>query len=267
MATAIAVLDNRRESKSGKYPIKIRVNNGDEQKYIKVGYRVEEKNWTGSEVNRLSDAGIINGVISEKLNQAKRYIADCQIQGKPLRVKLIESGHTSHSFTEYLNHRAAQYRGKQKIVMARKVKRFAVELTDCFKRDVLFDDIDQDALRELENYLINTRKNVENTRHKKFKFLRQFFEQAIDDRKANGPNPFKKYIIPKKPVTNGKLTKKEIAAMENIDLAPGVLNNVRNMFLFSYYAKGTRFENCLTLLRSQIKAGRVHVKTNKGGSL
>lgn len=263
MATVKTILDKRYAAKDG-YPIKIRINIGDKQRNISIGYRVKETQWNGTAVIKHADATLINGIISEKLNDAKSYLAHCKIKGIAPRIELIGSGHSSRSFIEYLNHRAAQYKAKAQIVMDRKLRRFAKDLSACFKRDVFFDDINQDVLRTFEAYLIKKGNNP-NTRHKTFKFLRQFYEQAIGDDKAEGKNPFKQYTILMKPVKKEKLSKEDIGKIENIPLASGPVNDTRNMFMFSYLAKGTRFENCLTLQHKQISNGRIMIKTNKGG--
>jgi hypothetical protein len=150
MATVKPILDKRYEAKDG-YPIKIRIIDGDKQRNIRIGYRVKEKQWNGTEVIKHADAEIINGVIFEKLNEAKKYFADCKINGKRPRIDLIGTGQTSHSFIEYLLHRAKQYKSKGQIVMDRKVRRFAKELKDCFEKDILFDDLTADVLREYES--------------------------------------------------------------------------------------------------------------------
>lgn len=262
MATVKVVLDKRYAAKEG-YPIKIRIIAGDKQRSIGIGYRVTEKQWNGTEVVKHKDATLINGIISEKLNEAKKYFAHCKIKGIEPRIDLIGTGHLSGSFIDYLNHRASQYKEKGQIVMDRKLRRFAKDLFACFKSDVFFDDLNQDALRTFEAHLIK-KGNKNNTRHKTFKFLRQFYQQAIDDGKVEGRNPFKQYSIAVKPVKKEKLSKEEIQTIAELELQEGIINDVRNLFLFSYYAKGARFENCVTLKKDQIHNGRIVFRTNKG---
>lgn len=148
--------------------------------------------------------------------------------------------------------------------MRRKVERFAKELRLCFGREVFFEDMTPDNLRELENWQID-QENVENTRHKKFKFLDEFYGQAIAEGKAPASNPFNKHKIVTKPVKKEKLTDKEIKAIENLQLKPGAVNDARNLFLFSFYFKGMRFGNCIMLRREGVRDGRVYIRTSKGG--
>lgn len=264
MATVTPVLDTRYKAKDG-YAIKIRVIVGEEQKNISTGYRVGDKQWSNGQVVKHPDAAIINAVIWARVDEAKKYIADCAIKGKRVNLDLIGEGKTSFSFCEYLRERAAQYAKRGQIIMDRKLRRFAKELEFCFGRDVLFDDLNAASLREFETWLMQSpRENSANTRHKKFKFLRQFYQQAIDEDKHEGKNPFKNYVIGTTPVNKEKLTAAQITAIEQLQLAAGPVNDARNLFLFSFYTKGSRFENCLTFTRKQIQGGRVHIQQNKG---
>jgi integrase/recombinase XerD len=264
MATVALMLDKRYPDAQGLFPLVVRVHNKGKRKYVPMGFKLREDQFKNGRVINHPDAKIRDSRAITKLGEIKKYIADCELHGKPIRMDLIGTGKTSASFCDYLEKRAQQYRAKGQIVMWQKLSRFVSELKDCFSADVLFDDLNQDALRKLDAYLIKSG-NVENTRHKKFKFLRQFFGQAIDEGKATGINPFKQYYIPIRPVRKDKLTIAEIGKLEKVKLSPGPVNDARNLFLFSYYAKGARFENCVTLRRKQIHNGRINIVTNKSG--
>lgn len=264
MATATTMLRTAYKSKDGTYQIVIRVIDGKRQRLISVGFKVQEKFWkNGQVIGKHNDAQLINAAIATKEAEIKRYLADCQLHGKPVHLDLIGTGRASYSFTDYLRHRATQYKASGKIIMERKVSRFAVELAGAAGREVYFEDVDLDFLRVLEQYQI-TNGNVENTRHKKFKFLSEFYSHAIQEGKATAPNPFKSYKIVTKPVNKDKLTHAEIKAIEGLRLAPGPVGDARNLFLFAYYAKGARFENCIMLRREDVRDGRIYFKTNKG---
>lgn len=264
MASITPIL-NHYEDKKGKQQIVIRVEHEGRHRLIPVGHKVAASAFENSQVkSKYPDAAIINSAIASKLSSIRRYFADCDMKGVPVRLELVGTGKTTHSFTEYLDHRATQYQAKGKIIMKRKVERLAIELRACYGRNqVLFEEITGDGLRDLENWMIKNG-NGNNTRHKKFKFLGEFFTHAIDEGKATGPNLFKKYKIEKKPVKKEKLSDADIKAIEELQLKPGAVADARNLFLFSYYAKGARFENCIMLTRDRFKEGRIYFRTNKG---
>lgn len=264
MATVTILLNERYKSADGLFPIIVRVDHLGDRRKIPVGFRIDKKFWKDGRVTGKHPKHIlINQAIVAKEDIVRRYLADCQVHGKDIRLDLIGTGRASYSFTDYLRHRSKQYDKAGKVIMRRKVNRFVKEITGCAGREVFFEDIDGDFLRQLEQHLI-TNGNQENTRHKKFKFLSEFYTHAAKEGKAPLPNPFDSYNITPKPVKKEKLTEAEIGIIENLKLSPGPAADARNIFLFSYYAKGARFENCAVLRRADIRDGRINFRTNKG---
>lgn len=260
MPTVTPLLLTQYVASDGLYPIVIRVAHQGKRRLIPVGYRIEEKQWAEGRVrSKHPEHALINNAIAAKQADINRYLADCRLKGKPVHLELIGQPRTAHSFTDYLSHRADQYEKRGMIVMSQKCKRFVKELGEA----VYFEDIDLDFLRRLEQQMIDAG-NINNTRHKKFKFLREFYGHAILEGKAPAPNPFKSYKIPLKPVKKDRLTEAEIRAIEQLDLVDGALKDARNLLLFSYYCHGMRFGECLLLRRSDIAGGRIVFTASKG---
>jgi integrase/recombinase XerD len=253
--------DTRTTRKNNLYPIFVRISHGKHQRLIPSGYRVEKKYWN-NKVIKHPDAHIINSKIADIVSNAQSYYSECLRHNRPVNINLIGTGSASQSFNKYLLHRAKQYREKNQIITARKVERSVKELELCFGGDIYFDAITQDHLRTLETWQIKQH-NADNTRADKFEKFGQYFQHAKDEGLATIPNPFHKYKIVRKPVKREKLTPQEIEALENLECR-GEVNNARNLFLFSYYCKGQRFESCIMAQRSDIKNGRIYFKTNKG---
>ena len=284
MATVKPLLYTKYQSKDKTYPVIVRVREGKQTRDISTGWKITEKYWKGAMVGSgHPDAVYINSKIAEIVNQANAYIADCKLKNRPIKLDLIGQQRASYSFNAFLLHRAKQYAAAEMYVMEAKVRRFDREFRVCFTAGLTFDDLDedtrlkrplrgnetyfddinQDLLRVYETFLIN-QGNVNNTRHKKFEFLGKFYTEAVNDGKAMNPNPFKLYKIASKPVRKEKLTEEELKAIEALQLKPGPVNDARNLFLFSYYCKGSRFENCITAKRADVVNDRVMFKTNKG---
>lgn len=261
MATATVLLNTRYKSKNDTYPIVIRISDGKKQMLYNTGYKVLKEQFKNGEVKKHVDALIINSRIDEKLRSARRYIDDCRERNRKVDFNLIFKTKQSYSFIDYLRHRATQYEQKGQIEMRFKVNRFALELQECFT-ELYFDEINQDTLRTFDAFLIKN--NCNNTRAKKFSFLRMFYDNAVLDGKANSPNPFKSYKINLEPVRKEKLSVSDIKKLEEIELADGAISCARDIFLFSYYCKGQRFETCITLQKQQIYNKRIHFQSNKG---
>jgi integrase len=285
MATINPLLDERYQSRDKTYPVIVRVRHGKQTpRDFPTGWKIEKKYWKEKEVSsKHPDAVIINNKIDDLVNQAKQYVNECKLRNRPIKLDLIGKSHTGYSWNEYLLHRGKQYAEKEMIIMERKVRRFDREFRvfntpgltfkdlqddEKMKRplrgnELYFDDLTGDLMRNFEAFLIK-QKNVNNTRHKKFEFLGKFYTDAMNEGKAEGPNQFKLYKITTKPVKKEKLTEAEVKAIEELKLKPGPVNDARNLWLFSYYCKGNRFETCITSRRDMIVNGRVLFKMNKG---
>jgi integrase/recombinase XerD len=257
-------LDTRADRKDNLYPVFICLRHGPKVKYISTGYRITKDEWNKTEVKKQHPKHkVINAKIGSLISDINKYYAECSLHGRPFNIDVAGTGKVSASFNDYLQHRAQQFDSKGQIIMAQKVRRLSIELSEVFGV-LYFDQINQDALRKLETYLIMTAQNTNNTRVKKFKSLGQFYQQAVNDGRASLPNPFKSYKILSKPVKKEKLTVEEIQKIAELQLQDGPVNNARNLFLFSYYCKGMRFENCITVRRNEIKNDRINFRSNKG---
>ena len=264
MATANAILYTRYQSKDGSYPIVIRLINGRKQKLHPVGHKVLERSFKdGYVVDKHPHADIINSVIDAELAKAKRYFSDCKIKGIPIDLELAFKDVKSHSFSGYLKRRAAQYSERDMIEMEFKTKKFYKDLLDCFGREVYFSDLTIDGVRTLEGYYLKAG-NIPNTIYKKFEHLKKFYNAGIKEGLAHSQNPFADYKIKTTPVKKAKLTTEQIKLLEDVPLKPGMNDLARDMFLFSYYTKGQRFETCLTMKKEYIAKGRIAFQTNKG---
>jgi site-specific recombinase XerD len=267
MATVKAILNTKYKSKDGTYPIVLRLINGKQQKLHPTGHKIKPSYWKDGQVSpKHEDAEIINSTIDEELLKAKRYFADCKIKSIPIDLELVFKQVKSHSFTDYLRHRAKQHEAADQIEMQFKINRFVKELLGCFQREIYFSEVNQDFLRKFDTWL-KDQGNSNNTRHKKFEFLGKYYSNAIIDKKASLPNPFKEYKIKTTPVKKDKLSLQQIKALEELKLIDPTYKFARDLFLFSYYCKGIRFETAITMRKKQIVGSRIAFTANKGGKI
>lgn len=268
MPSVKALLYKNYKSKDATYPIVIRIIDGKKQKHHPTGYKVSSRHWDGSEVKGSHpDAALINAVILKELTQAKNYIADCKMTGKPFNIQNVFSEQNTSTLAAYMRKRAQQYYDAGQVVMKSKVERYLNDLQNCYGRDLTFDEFTPDNVHRLNVYLIQGRNehdpkkkpNGANTRLKKFSYYAQYYREATGLLKT----PFDNVNIQADPVSKTKLTEKEITQLEQAELS-GYLALTRDLFLFSYYCKGARFENCITMQNKFIKDGRVTFRTNKG---
>lgn len=128
-------------------------------------------------------------------------------------------------------------------------------------RDVLpFEDVTPRLLRRFHAYLLAPKSeggvgNNENTAHKAFMSLGRFYRQALQEGLAPfGPDPFRAVKVKKVPVQKEKLTIDEVRTLAHADLGPedGLLNRVREWWMFAFYAGGMRFSDVATLRRRHL---------------
>lgn len=259
MATVTVLLNKKYEARDGLYPIIVRVIHGKKQRALSTGYKAKE--WPLP--RRHPDYSVITSKVREIEGMALRYLAECKLHGKPIHLDLIDKDIKSYSFTEFLRYRAAQYKERGSKVMYRKATEYAASFDECFNRNIYFEEVNQDFLRVYENYLIK-RPNSANTRAKKYEFLSKFYNEAINDGKALRPNPFSLYKIKTTPVKKDRLSFEEFEKLETVELK-GSAAVARDLFLFSYYCKGVRFQNCIFARWDQVSNGRINFITVKGG--
>ena len=258
--TVYPYLDTRRTRKKGLYSLYIRVISGDKIKLLPTGYKISPSQWAKNTVVRHSDAAIINARVSDMISSINRYAADCILKGQRINLETVGTIKSAYSFTDYITHRAKQYKNNDQPQMETKLKRHVKELSQSIG-DLRFDELTPDKLRDHEAYL-KAQGNGDNTRNKKFSSLGELYASAVNDGKASLPNPFKSYKIKTKPVKKEKLSVSDINKIEALDLS-GAVDLARDIFLFSYYTKGQRFATCITIPRSDI-TDRVSVRMNKG---
>lgn len=267
--TCVPFLDTRTPRKSCLYPIYIRITDGNFQKLIPVGFKINPDHWAKNAVKKNHpQSTIINAKITDIISDIHQKSAEAQITGKPFRPELIGTGKTSHSFIDFIMKRAEDYEKRDMPVMNKKLYRMSKELRALFP-DLTFADVSPELVRNLDGFLIE-QGNTANTRYKKIKMYGEFYEQAGKEGKHDGRgNPFKDYKIKTTKPHKEKLTKQELKKLEDAELI-GAADLARDIFLFSYYCKGQRFGDCLLSKRSDIRNGRVYFtqgKTDKAVSV
>ena len=261
--TTTPILDTRTKRKNGLYPIYIRIITGPKSKLVKTGFKIEPQHWSENTVKKSHPlAAVINAKIYDMMAEIQMTAAEAQLKGKAFRMELAGTKKRSHSFIQYIFERAIDYEKRKMPVMVAKCQKMVRELKTVFT-DIEFDELGLDKIRQLDAYMIK-QGNAANTRHAKMKFYRQMVEMAIKDKTHTGENPFKYYEIKKTQSHKDKLTHDELDRIVNLPL-DGALDLARDIFLFSYYCKGQRFSDCITLERKHIKDGRIFFITDKVG--
>jgi integrase len=271
MISAKIVLDTRYKSKSNLYPIVIRVRNGDQLRHVQTGHKLPLTAWSGHEVKKsYPGANSINLDIAAKLADMREKIAeairlkitdmDRIVKGTPEVPKML--------FSDYILLRANYYQEAKKIKHATKLRHYVLSMQECFsetmppayytdeQRRAFYStlpvpfELTMDDMRKLFAYM--QKRNKPNTIVFKFNKLSQLFNNAIKEKRTNAENVFEQFKPQGQKVKKHKLTVEELAKVEALQLPDGIINDSRNLFLFAYYCKGMRFEDCLRFKKKYI---------------
>lgn len=275
--TAKLTLDTRYASKAGLYPIVVRVRSGNQQRHVKTGYKIPKVAWNKTEVKRsYPNASSINASIADTMAAVKTKMIEASRKGIE-DLDLMLKGETEEApmlFSQYIESRAKQYDEEKKLKHALKLRRLNLYLQQCFTPSpvpLLYTEKQKEAfyrqvpvpftltledVRKLNIFLKNAGNGANTINHKMGK-LRQLFNNARAEGKTDAINPFMQFHAPTKPVHKEKLNKEEVKLIEEVALPDGKLNDVRNFFLFSYYCKGMRFEDCLRFKTAYIIKDRL----------
>lgn len=278
--TAKLVLDTRYQRKDNLYPIVIAVRSVEQSRLVKTGYYAPKSSWNSksSEVKaNYRDAETINAAIAKQLADMRSRMLKAKSEGIT-DINRIITGQLAPApallFSEYIESRAKHYDAIKKLKHARKIRLLLLNLQECLCKEKIPAEATErekkaiwakvpvpfaltaDDMRAF-HVSLKDKNNNPNTIHKKFNLLGDLFTNAGKEGKTNAVNAFKNFKLSTKPVSKDKLTKREMAAIEILHLPDGLLNDTRNLFLFSYYCKGMRFEDCLRVKKTDIINDRI----------
>lgn len=139
-------------------------------------------------------------------------------------------------------------------------------------RDIVFENISVNKLREYENFLKTHHKNATTTIHRDFKFLRQVFNQAVKEGLVEqSSNPFLIYTVKQGETQRDYLNENELKKFENVKLlTSSKIALARDMYVFSAYAGGIRIGNLLMMKQKNFDGTHLNFtirKTKKASSI
>jgi integrase/recombinase XerD len=182
----------------------------------------------------------------------------------PVLLKKEYSNPTYHvDFFTFLERAIEERRGeitdssiKQHLVLLEKLKEF--------KPDLSFAEIDTDFIKKFNRWLINTKKNSQNTRHNAFKNLKAYLNIAVD-KEIIRANPIKKIPVSRSKTDPDWLTETELHDLVELykkNYFPGSYQKVVRHFLFSCFT-GLRISDVMRLKNEDIVDGRIILVPHK----
>lgn len=248
----------------------------DKSKWVKESYLNKEHIQEGRDIKFLND------ILSNELKAAKATYEGLKTKGIASASKIqseLKSGGSSDSFNVFLykiiqelSHAGRFHDGKKFVSFQRKWLAFLVSKQ---QSDIMFREIDSPLLMEFESYLLTLRNERypekmlhPNTIKLQFVILQRVINKAIEAGKMKPTDdPFIVYKLPKEEKTiKEKLTSSEIKQIEEIELEPGTMISLaKDIFLFSFFCAGIRFQDVAMMRCGNIREGRVIYTMAKNG--
>lgn len=265
MATVTILLNTQRRKQDDTYPVVIRIAHQGKRKLIPTNCSVLEKDWDqkkGRVKSTSRDAHRFNALIEDKRAELMDQITKLDLEGRAINISVLGKSAGDGSFSAFIQARKEYFQARGNVSMQYKCAADRRELEEVNGSEVFYSDLTPDFLKRLE-LKFRAQGNGQNTVARKFKNLRTHYDRAILESIVSGPNPFKLVSFKKEPVKRHKLTVEEIKHLELLPLN-GLLDLARDLFLFSFYCQGMRFENCLKLEKRQVIDAKVSYQMNKG---
>lgn len=248
--------------------INIRLTKERKSKYISLAYKVDTQQFKSGAVQnwvngRHPDAVFINAVIEKKRKLAVEAVTMAELEDREVTLDQIAAivksnkGVTGGSFFQAITDRALFHYANNAPGSYYKYNIVRQHLEKAWKRDYSPNQI---TVAQVEQFRLYRKKlNIhDNTIKKELQFLGTAFKSV-----CKAQNPFELVKINPIPTKVEKMNQDEINRMEKVKLT-GTADMARDMFLFSFYTQGMRFENVCMMPKNCIKEGFINYQMNKG---
>lgn len=245
---------------------------------LSIGKTCKENDWS-FETSRLKsshpDYKNINKFIERRIKIIDEIIDDFDKNGIYFtlsdlvnKVKTYSGQKISFTYTKYHEDLIENLLALNKIGTAKVEKDTLNSLQRFFgKKDISFNELDYSNLKKFEAYCIS-RGNKESSIAIRMRTLRSVFNQAIKDHIITEKQyPFKQYKISKLKESGKKeyLNEEEIGKLKNLNLIDDKQIFARDIFLFSYYARGINFLDLIKIEKKFMNMDRIDYIRSKTG--
>lgn len=276
MATVNVIIKKNKQKKNGEYPLYLKVTKDRKTNYLSLGYSIKETDWDDklqkvkkSYKNYLR----LNNFINHKKLELEEVAIKSETEDKYIKteeIKGIIRNKYRISFIDYFNDFLFELEKKNQIrthlranTVLNKLNRYTGN------KNLLFDDVDINFLKEYDTHLRTYYGNKENTITSNFKIIKQIIKRAVkEDIIPYDKNPFLKFQLKWESSNTQYLKEDEIQRIEELNLTPDTnIYHVKNIFLFAIYTAGLRVSDVLLLKWSDYDGERIVVDTQKTKSV
>lgn len=262
MPTLKACQHLHRIKKDGTAEIHIRITDKRKIVYVRTGYYVKPTQLKEGVVTKHPDAVLLNMGIEKKKSEILQNILRQDLTGEDRNIGKAAGKRPESTETMFgaIKHVMKMYEAQNMPASFNRMKTNLEYIKLAWQKDKYLDDITKLDVEKFANY----RYKLGNTASTVKKNLADL-GTVLNHVDFKGVNHFADYgkKIKAKPVQREKLTGDEIKLLENVQLK-GMADIARDMFLFSFYAHGMRFESVASFKREFIRDDKLFYRMNKG---
>ncbi len=272
MASVKVVLIKEKINKKGEAPLFLRIIKDRKPKYLGLGINLPPEQWDDIKQRiRKSHPNSVrfNNFLAQKIAEAEGIAFELETEKKgisSLAIKENIKGKTPPSFLKYFGDYIEELEGKNKFNTFRPAGSVLQKLKKYLKgKDLTFEEINYQFLKNYELYLRKEVGNSINTIHANLKIIRRLLNAAVREEIIEpSANPFPRYKLNWENTTKAYLTDEEIHSIEILPLPEDqVINHHRNMYIFAVYAGGLRISDLLQLKWQNFNGTHVTITTQK----
>ncbi len=265
MVSVKVLLKENQPKKDGTIPILFRITSGRKSKYISTGEAVKKnqfregvENW----VYHHPDAPMINAKLEKKRSDIMAAVYQAEMAGETLVVEAIgKKNYTGQTFIKLLLAQQTVFEQRNQVSAFDKLSSRIKNLRAAWEQDVPAAQINK---HWVDKFIADRyKKNASPNTIKKDLSIFSSVLQKSDGYKGKDYFKEAQKNIRKVPVQKVKLTLAEIKLLEITPLY-NLEAVARDMFLFSYYTQGMRFQSVALFKRDYIKEHYIIYQMNKG---
>jgi|WetSurMetagenome_2_1015567.scaffolds.fasta_scaffold06310_3 integrase/recombinase XerD len=272
MASTKIILRKVKKNSKGEYPLYLRTIQNRKTNFFYLGIRLKEEDWDAEAFKvkkSRNNSARLNAYITEKMAQAEAALLDTEKKVKILSAKKLKGkimGIEPENFYPLLQKYLDRLEKGGQIatfLRARAVRDKLLTYTD--QKPLYLDDITPSFLSSFSDHLKVKENNKPNTIHGNLRIIRKVMNDAIREGLLSiDDNPFKTFKLKTEPTKRGYLLESELNTIEGLKLeGKGLIEQVRDLFVFACYAGGIRISDLLVLRWADIQEGHVVLKMQK----
>lgn len=266
MITAKLVHDVRREKKSGKYPVKVRVTYERRSKYFETGISLSKEEYEKLSTKRISaELNKIKIDLDEAENKANQLVKEVKPFNFPVFEQRFKQKTYDSSFIETLfDEMIAKLRLQDRIGTADNYQR-SINALKAFKEGIRFEDVNDVFLYSFEKWMLDKGRSI-TTVGIYLRVLRAIFNEAICRKLISAEYyPFSKrrYLMPTGKNVKKALPLAEIGKIFHYEPKTDQEAKAKAFWLFSYFANGMNMTDVANLKFKNISGDFINFERAK----